>query len=260
FPLTLRANEYIYGGGFSGVVNVYKERLDFCGRSGCVVGVPVSGADQCKFNPQNGKIYTTIGQMINAFSWTVPKGQCVLAFQSGDRHICGYKEETCESDNDCGGHTYGKFECSGRTLQEYGCKSFGQIQPLQKDRLPVDSNWGKDSSESLFGKRCEVKSTRQVSCCGDTDCGTNFFCDRETWACKKEVECNVNTDCGVSIQCDWASKTLKKPVCTFGTCDFEETPVDCCSDVNCPSEFFCNAERKCEERVATCTTCPYECC
>ncbi len=241
-------------------VDLFINRLDFCGRAGCTVGVPVLGADQCKFNPENDKIYTTTEQLINAVSWTVPEGQCVLSQQRGDRHICGYLEESCIDNSDCTGHTFGRFECVGRTLSEYGCVSFGIAQPLEQDRLPSDPEWGKSSQESLFGKRCEVINSRQVQCCGDTDCGTNFFCDTSTWTCKADVQCTQDVDCGVSQQCDYVSKKLKEPFCNFGTCDFREQTVECCNDNNCPSGFFCNAERKCEERLATCQTCPYECC
>ena len=242
-------------------VKVYKKRLDFCGKAGCKSGVPVLGADQCTFTPENAKIYTTTNQLINAISYTVPLGECVLAFQSGNRHICGYIEESCQDDSDCGGHTYGRFECYGRTLQEYGCRSFGIQNPeLEKDRLPSDAGFGTDDNSVVSGKRCEVIRTKQVQCCGDNDCGTNYFCDRNTWTCKRKVECREDADCGVSVQCDWATKTLKTPVCRNGICEFSEIPVECCSDVNCPSGYYCTEDRKCKERVATCTECPYECC
>jgi hypothetical protein len=241
-------------------INAYKLRLDFCGRAGCTVGVPVLGADGCHFNPEKAKIYTTANQLINAVSYTVPKDTCVLSFQSGDRHICGYAEESCQSNSDCGGHTYGDKECNGRTLQTYGCISFGNPTSLEKDRLPSESGWGTDSSQTLFGKRCEIISSQQVQCCGDTDCGVNYFCDRSTWTCKQNVQCTSDYNCGTSIQCDYTVKKLKKPICSSGQCAFQETPVDCCLDLNCPTGYYCTAERKCAEKVAVCLECPYECC
>lgn len=242
-------------------IKVYKRRLDFTGGAASTTGIPVLGADQCHFNPEFGTVYDpNSGQKIQQTSQTVPLFECMLSYQAGNRHICGYAEETCQMDSDCGGHTYGNFECIGRTLQEYGCREFGTPEPFEQDRLPSDSNWGRDSSQVLFGSRCEIKSAKQVQCCGDNDCGNNFFCDRDTWTCKEEVECIRDTDCGVSEQCDFTIPALKKPTCNSGICGFDETQVDCCSDVNCPSGQFCDANKECKVRQAACTECPYECC
>lgn len=263
-PKDVSPLDYVMGGATLGnniVMKVYTLRLDFCGRAGCTVGVPVLGADQCKFNPENGKIYTTAQQLINAVSYTVPEGQCVLSFQRGDRFICGYKEETCNGDSDCGGHTYGNYECSGRTLQKYGCVSFGESQPLERDRFPSEAGWG-SSQETTFGRRCEIISAEQVQCCGDSACGSNAFCDiGNTWTCKQQVQCYQDVDCGVTQQCDYVSKKLKTPRCRNGQCTYDEVSVECCNDQNCPAAgYFCNANRKCEERLVSCIPCPYECC
>jgi len=244
-------------------LRIWKRRLDFTGSSASQTGVPVLGADQCHFNPEDGKVYDVdTEKKIQAVSYTVPLFECILSFPPGldNRKICGYKEESCSRDSDCGEHTYGNFECSGRTLKEYGCVSFGKLTSLEKDRLPSDNEWGKSNSESLFGNICDVVSAKQVQCCGDTDCGTNFFCNRETWTCKEKVICSKDTDCGVSEQCDFTISSLKKPICNLGICDFKETNVECCSDVNCPGGYYCNTNRECKERIAVCVECPYECC
>lgn len=240
-------------------VKVYEQRLDFCGKAGCTQGVPVLGADGCKFNPLDGKVYTTTKSLINAISYTVPLKQCVLSW-TGNRYICGNKEESCSSDSDCGEHTYGRFECSSRTLQEYGCVEFGTPIPLERDRLPDESGWGSESPQILFGQRCDIISAKQVQCCGDTDCGLNYFCDRTSWTCKREVSCRQNSDCGVSIQCDIYTKQLKTPICRSGQCTFDTVGVECCGDENCPIGYYCTADRKCSERIAVCQLCPFECC
>jgi len=242
-------------------VTVYEDRLDFCGKSGCGVGVPVWGADGCTFHPANDKVYTTTGSLKSGqVSYTVPSGSCVLAFQSGDRHICGYLEETCSSDGDCGGHTYGNQECYGRKLQTYGCRTFGKTVAEERDRLPGDFGWGSSSSEVLGGSRCEIIKAENVQCCGDNDCGTEFFCDTSTFTCEKEVECTHDYDCGVSVICDYTSLQLKNPICIFGECSHAKKNVDCCIDRNCPSGYFCDSNYKCEKSIVPKRVCPYECC
>ena len=240
-------------------------RLDFCGRAGCTVGVPVAGADQCTFHPNLNTVYESTSSLtgkVSTISYTVPIESCVLAFQSGDRHICGYKEEACNWDADCTGHTYGNVECYARTKQTYGCRSYGT--PISEhDRGPFDTGWGSDSSQTslnTFGKRCEIIKAEQVQCCGDTDCGTNFFCDVSDFTCKESVECTEDYQCGVSVQCDFSTKTLKTPVCRAGKCAFDEVSVDCCNDQQCPSGYFCNVNKECEKRVVIKKQCPFECC
>ena len=109
----------------------YSSKLVFCGKSGCTSGIAVTGADKCKFNPDGGTIYTSTSALYGkqtVSSYTVPylpPTNCVLAWQSGNRHICGYAEESCSVDADCGGHTYGNKECNARTLQTYGCRNYG---------------------------------------------------------------------------------------------------------------------------------------
>lgn len=256
-------------------VKITNYQLGFCGRSGAVgedvtCGVPVSGADGCKFNPTNGKVYTStnsLSGLTNVYSYTVPLGNCVLAFQSGDRHVCGYKEESCSSDSECTGHTFGDKECTGRTLQTYGCASFGNTI-VGGDRSPSDMGWGSDaqqSSSNTFGKRCNIISAQTVQCCGDTDCGTNMVCDTSTFTCKQanQVQCttdNVAITCGVSQICDWTTKQMKKPICSSGRCDYKTDTVECCLDVNCPTGYYCNAEKKCTISQVAKQSCIKECC
>lgn len=245
-------------------VKVYSEDLVFCGRAGCTIGVPVLGADGCTFNPsatyKDGKL---VSYKTSSTSYTVGLGSCLLTFVSGDRHICGNIEEQCETDNDCRGHTYGNYECIGRTLQEYGCRTFSKpsyledysggyaYKPFQGD------NDGQESDLS----RCEIVSTRSVQCCGDTDCGSNAFCDTNDWTCKETAECNQDADCGVSIQCDINTKQLKQPDCSLGKCSFDIIQeVECCGDSDCAVGFFCSNEYDCLESIPTKTQCPFECC
>lgn len=248
-------------------MTVYKSQLDFCGRAGCTQGVQVSGADGCKFNPPLGIIYTTTSSLtgkVQTNSYTTPLSSCILSFNSGDRHICGYKEETCSADTDCTGHTYGTKECLGRTLQTYGCRSFGTTI-TGGDRTPSDNGWGSDALQTTantFGKRCEIISATNVQCCGDTDCGLSYVCDTKSFTCKpaEQVQCSNNYDCGVSTQCDYVGLKLKTPRCSAGKCGYSEQAVDCCNDNNCPVNNFCNEDHECEAKTAGIDLCPFECC
>lgn len=246
-------------------IDVYDEELIFCGRAGCTIGVPVSGADDCTFNPsatyKDGKL---VDYEVSATSYTVNRNDCLLTFVPGDRHICGNVEESCATDADCRGHTYGNFECIGRTLQEYGCRTFSKpwyleeysngyaYKPFQGDNDGIEPDLS----------RCEIVNTRTVQCCGDTDCGSNAFCDvGNTWTCKETAECTQDYDCGVSIQCDINLKQLKKPICSIGRCTYDIVQeVDCCSDSDCAIGYFCSNEYTCLESVPHKTTCPFECC
>ena len=249
-------------------VSSWDYKLGFCGRSGAVgeevsCGVTVPGSDQCTFHPKNDKIYSLTGALqTNLISYTVPLGQCVLSFQSGDRHICGYMEEQCSVDTDCGGHTYGNQECYARRLQTYGCRDFGKIIS-EHDRLPDESGWGADASSTIantFGSRCEVIKTESVQCCGDADCGTNMFCDINTFTCQKEVQCTKDYDCGVSVVCDYSTLKLKSPKCIMGTCGYATESVDCCYDKDCAEGYYCASDYTCDKRITVKKYCPFQCC
>lgn len=263
----MQPNEYIFtksGQTKANIQNkVYKEQLYFTGKSASTIGVQVSGADGCKFNPEGDTIYSETGskQTVTG-SYTVPARECILSYQRNNRWICGYLEEQCDSDDDCGGHTYGNQECMGRTLQTYGCVEFGSTVS-ERDRLPFESGWGSNNpqtSSNTFGKRCEITSAQQVQCCGDTDCGSSMFCDTSDFTCKTEVECTKDSDCGVSVICDWTTKELKTPKCSGGKCDYDTESVECCLDTNCPAGYYCTADKECAESVVEKKECPSECC
>lgn len=240
---------------------VYKNQLIFCGRAGCTTGVPISSSN-CVLTESQGTIFTTNGQNVG-LSYTVPSGSCVLSWHSGDRTICGNLEEQCDSDSDCSGHTYGNKECTGRTLQTYGCNNLGLPsgvtqsgnQLIGKEIIPGISN----PSYSGATSRCEIVSSSQVQCCGDTDCGSNFFCDKTSFTCKENVECTKNYDCGVSEQCDYSENKLKTPICSSGKCTYKEESVDCCLDTNCPTGYTCS-NNKCEQKSIVKINCPNQCC
>ncbi len=244
-------------------VDTYQGKLSFCGRSGCAVGVAVSGADQCKFNPPGSKIYTSsaLTNPINTASYSVPIGNCILSWQGNDRHICGYKEESCYTDSDCQGTV-----CNARTKQTYGCKNYGTTI-ITHDTLDNSGSAGGNSldeeknSLNTFGKRCEIISAVQVQCCGDNDCGSSYRCSSSnTCVPIEQVECDENSDCGVSQVCDWTNNLLKAPICTAGKCSFKTEQVGCCLDANCPASYYCSIERKCEKSVTGLQLCPFECC
>lgn len=246
---------------------VNSQSLTFCGRAGCTIGVPIK-SDSCTFNTgdehNDGKIYNSNGVVLGT-SYTVPVSQCVLSWQSGDRHICGNVEEVCSADTDCNGHTYGNYECNARTLQKYGCRQLSLPAGITKDSSGYFGGDSLINSQKNYGtvtkSRCEITSAVTVQCCGDADCGSNMFCDRDTWTCQKTVECAHDYDCGVSTQCDISTLKLKKPVCTSGECEYQIVQsVNCCSDNDCSDGYFCNSKYRCEESVNPKVACPFQCC
>lgn len=280
FPITIKAGEYAYFERTATLTyNAFTNKLFFCGRAGCDTGIPVLGADGCTFqtnkdiyDPKTGSL---LKESIGTISYTVNNEECVLSYQQGDRHICGNLEEQCTQNSDCIGHTYGNFECSGRTLQEYGCRQLKNVLPLGVQSTNGEYEfYNTPQKQGNFGtvplSRCEITSAKQVQCCGDTDCGSDAFCDNNpssstAWTCRPKgtVQCTQDADCGVSQQCNINKLEIQKSICNQLTkkCDYKKIEsVECCSDSNCPSGYFCDNDRKCKESSKAKTTCPFECC
>lgn len=257
---------YAYTTGQATLLNikVYEQQAIFTGRAGSTVGVPVPGADGCTINPsatyKDGKL---VDYDLSGTSYLVPSGDCVMNWVPGDRHICGNIEEKCSEDSDCGGHTYGTYECNGRTLQKYGCKKLSKpyyLEEYSNGYAYTPFSVTEDGSESPLS-RCEVISTTTVQCCGDNDCGSNAFCDvGKTWTCKASVQCEKNSDCGSSVIKDVATSSLKTPICKLGKCDYKIEKKDCVDDANCPNGYFCDTDYTCKESAVTKISCPFECC
>ena len=250
---------------------VKNQKLVFTGRAANVQGGVTIKSDSCVFNPgdphNDGKIYSGSGGILSngQTSYTVPAGECVLSWQAGDRHICGDVDERCSIDTDCVGHTYGNKECYARTLQTYGCTQLPL--PFGITKL-IDGYFGGDSlisNQKKYGvvpaSRCEIKSAVPVQCCGDTDCGSNMFCDKTTFTCKNNVGCTSDSYCGVSTQCKFDTLELVKPACVAGQCTYQKVKdISCCYDANCPVGYFCNNDYTCEQSSNSTKICPFECC
>jgi len=263
----LKPGEYLwinYGFGVNVQNKVYKEKLFFTGRAGSTIGVPVSGADGCTFNPTaTYKDGDLVEYDVSGTSYVVPGGQCIQTFVPGDRHICGNIEEQCADNSDCGGHTYGNQECIGRNLQTYGCTKFGLPYYLETygSAIAYKPFEGDNDGDESALSRCELVSSKTVQCCGDNDCGSNAFCDKSTWTCEATAQCGQDSDCGSSEQCDRNDMIIKKPVCVGGSCGFETLKdVDCCIDTDCPSGYFCDNEKTCKESAIHKINCPFDCC
>ena len=273
----LLPSEHIYGFATLGVdqltvtIEKHVNGLIFTGRSGYDLGVPVLGADGCTFNPtatrNDGKL---VEYDVDKTSYTISPSDCMLSFVPGDRHMCGTLEEQCSNYNDCSTHSYGNYECIGRTLQEYGCKQIAKPWFLEeyggslsfKPFSVVDEK--AELNKLPSNSRCEIITGETVQCCGDTDCGSNAFCDvGKTWTCQESAECDSDSDCGVSQQCDRDSKTIKKPVCNLqsGKCEKESIKdVECCSTEDCPDKYFCGIDNTCQESTVPKVDCPFSCC
>lgn len=249
-------------------VKTFEKRLGFCGKSGTVgqgisCGIKVSGADGCHYNPAGSYIFSETGNKIHVPEfYTVPLHDCILSWQ-GQRTICGNLEETCDRDSDCTGYEFGNQECTGRTLQTYGCVKFGKWDaPVERDRLAgIDSDFGQTDTSTIGGQRCDIVDADPVQCCHGGDCGPGLFCDiGDTWTCVEEQECRQDSDCGVETTCDWTTKEIVEPECRSGSCEEDRTKVDCCNDGNCPSGLFCDTNHKCKQSIIPKDECPHTCC
>jgi hypothetical protein len=264
-PAGYKIYYYSNNGQSSLTVKFTRQRLAFTGRAASGSGgVPVK-SDSCSFTTSKGTIKGSDGADLGT-SYTVPLGDCVLSWQSGDRHICGNLEEKCDLDTDCASHTYGNNECTGRTLQTYGCKKYD----IPSNVAYIDGQYRYTGYDNIVGSstfngiisRCEITSAVNVQCCGDTDCGSSFVCDKNSWTCKPaaQVECTRASDCGVSTQCDYITKKIKTPTCTSNKCGYSEKAVDCCIDSNCAADKYCAADNKCELKTDIIKECAFECC
>jgi hypothetical protein len=230
--------------------------LQFTGRSASTTGVTISSSS-CVLTESAGTIYTKLGVNLNTLSYTVPLGECVLSWHSGDRTICGNLEEDCKADTDCIGHTYGNKECYARTLQTYGCNQLPLPSGVTSSSgilLGGDLLAGSSKTYSGVKSRCEIKSATTVQCCGDTDCGSNMVCDNtqatSTFTCEpKGVVCTQDSQCGVSTQCDYSTLKLKTPTCISGQCAFKTKDVECCYDSGCPDDSTCTIDKVCQKKI-----------
>jgi hypothetical protein len=197
----------------------------------------------------------------------VPYGECYYYTTDSMRQIIGDTCEQCSSDDDCvAGHTYkyyynGKYYGAEATtatqISLYGCKNYGQ-RCVNKDVLP---SIGEKCFAYAIDSRCEVIATVPVQCIpGSSTCGTNAFCDPNTFTCKSTAECVYDWECGTGTTCDYTTKTLKTPKCSSGKCTWVTQSVECCYDVNCPDGYMCSQEHKCVKIINPKTNCPYECC
>lgn len=261
-------NVYRFDGLRNLIIERSEDKLVFCGSSGCTQGTQVLGANGCTFNPT--ATYDSSGNLVkyekSDTSYTVPSGAtgCILSWQRGNRHICGNVEEQCNTNSDCIGHTYGNVECTARTKQTYGCVNLGLpsgIIQQGSEYLFYNTPSNSRSNTDVTKSRCEIISAETVQCCGDTDCGSNAFCNTATFTCEDEISCSQDVDCGVSQQCNIIEKELQKPSCSLGTCDFKKVQdVECCSESDCAENQMCDIDYKCKEKGDIKKNCPHECC
>lgn len=227
----------------------------------------------CTFNP--GATYTNIGKLLtydpDETSYVLQLGDCKQVWEAGDRHICANLEEQCDTDTDCGGHTYGNYECQGgNKLIYYGCTQLNIPSSLTtySDGVAYSPFSSEQSDQDLVKSRCELvpSQSRDVGCCSDAVCGSNAFCDTDTWTCETTKECTTDDDCktgGLDTECDFNIKQLKEAVClSDGTCGWDKKQdIECCSDIDCSSGYFCDTDYKCKESIpGTKQNCPNECC
>jgi hypothetical protein len=260
----------------------YRYRLFWCGKSSCaaqMAGTPVAGASGCSFVPSTigvgERVYDDNGNLLDPDYkglYTVPPGRSYQYTSYSLRRVCGNTGETCESNSDCadmypykinyGGDWYGVTFSAGQMLF-YGCKKTEQVC--------MDKDIGQNIDECLqYNQKsyCDTVIFSGVECIPDSDtCGPSAVCKQTgptSFECVPydQKECDYNWQCGQAISCDWSTipNTLKQPVCQGGRCATLDTPVECCYDTNCPSNYYCDSDHTCKERVVPKAPCPYTCC
>jgi len=249
----------------------YHQRLAWCGDAACDAGkTGISIVDGSCSYPFEGDVYDSSYKKIQPLSefipsnsifpqnaYTVPVGECYLAKKS--RHICGYTNEMCSSDEDCKkGHKYIYnglgAECHTGMLQLYRCQ--------KEVCLKQDPKGNCIEGRQSF---CTVAQTITVECCpGAGSCGFGQVCDPNTFRCKpaQQVECTDDFDCdGWQTRCDRDKKEIGGNKCINGKCQWvAQKKVECCFDDDCPEGYYCNADYKCVKAPEEKLPCPWECC
>lgn len=231
-----------------------------------VTGVSVIGSDKCTF-VTNDAIYNqqgalTRGPTPSEQSYTVPEGNAYLVVRN-ERFICGQKAAECSIDSDCAtGHTFiytdaqgNKFgaEASAGSLQLYGCVKTPAPTQDQFNIFPQESQ---SNNQFNYGARCTTIKTQTVSCIpGSATCGSNAVCDVNTFTCKSsgEVSCSQDRDCGVGEVYDQQTKSFYQFVCRnpgtiLSRCDRQFLrQVECRSSTECPANWYCDSDFRCKE-------------
>lgn len=235
-------------------ITIYGQKLVECAGGDCALpgsgGIAVIGANGCSFS-LSGFSQNEISNDAK-LSGTVPVGSCFKVPES--RHICGNVDEKCQSDTDCKlGHSlvYNNLgaECRGTLLEWYGCRKY--------NGTGTGGIW-------QAGTRCEVIGTKYVQCCPTAgSCGTSATCDPNTFTCKSssQVSCTYDWECGTQTYCDRDTKTLTRDACSSGKCSKQYIrSVSCCYDSDCLNGYYCTAEHVCKQLETEKTTCPKTCC
>lgn len=262
---------------------IWDYKLCDCQLGPCGVPCPaVPGSTNCGFVTgddiflENGLVEANgVNIGFGQFSYTVPFNDCYSYYPETNRHDIGNTCEACDNTNDCASkypdrYTYNGKEfgavCSGNSVQLYDCLATGASVCTQWNDANENNQHDPGETCEKYGKktRCDLYLDIPVQCCpGTSSCGPNAFCDSD-YVCKQTADCPGGQDfeCGQNVQCDFVSTTLKTPWCRPDkSCDFKEQDVECCSDVNCPSGYYCDfPDYTCKVKPTTKQPCPYDCC
>lgn len=265
------ANNLIYNYNIP-LIKIFSPQLMWCKDAPCpddttygIRGLTVEGADGCGFDPES-RVYSDTGSLVSAGTneYSITNGECYLSAKS-ERQPCGTNCSECNTHADCAlGHSlrYQEkgAECSTGLLKIYGCKP--QSAPSEIDRFFNNIFNTKTIGSLNTFNTCGVIDTKPVSCCPNSDsCGTNRFCDLATFTCKETAQCSYDWNCGVVETCDRTTMTLKKPACQSGQCVSSVVrSVECCLTLDCPTNYFCDADKKCKEKTIGKQECPFSCC
>jgi hypothetical protein len=268
FPMQISKGQSIFSDRATSIsFRVYNTRLAYTGASSdAFAGIPVQGSQSCVWDLSLGKPADKNFNPLS-LSYTVPPNDCILS-KAGTQSLCGNIYDECSSDDDCNGYPInGNQVCTGNTLMTYRC--------LNKNGLPSgvsEVSGGKyvgqptitpdPNKYSGTGKVCTVDQTlnHPVSCCPSSNiCGTNAFCNPETFNCEPTIKCSVNSDCNTAPKCDFVNLVSEVPYCNAGSCDFKKKAVECCVDANCAVTQSCT-NNVCKDLPNKVDVCPFGCC
>lgn len=203
-----------------------------------------------------------------------------------EKEICNVVgADTCGNvGGDCGGHGFdydgdgvAEAECEVNTLKIYGCRQLFDFEKTAEycleGGISVDTTAGSSvytGSCTKWAGKCVIVETKpnQMSC---GYCGENAVWDPATRTCKPAIktECTTALDCadpfgGITTFCNRDLKTLTQLQCVLNKCSrVDLQAVECCTDSDCPSGFFCDRISnlyKCKEQTTPKKECPTDCC
>ncbi|MCK4730740.1 MAG: hypothetical protein KAT28_05470 [Candidatus Aenigmarchaeota archaeon] len=250
----------------------YKYNLRRTGRAGSCVGLDVSGAIGCGFNPEGSqyRIYNQNSKNYVNSDFELTDNECYRITSEGDKRKCGSTCDECKTDLDCANlypnqynlneKTYGGY-CQNGEIVLYGCVGTGKKVCMKYD--DINKNHIREQNEKCYEenekKKCGLvkRITTGIECCTSDDCQGvgDYYCnwiDDTHSKCELNAQCQRDSDCGTATKCDRQTMQIKEPYCDSEKQCSEKVlkKVECCKDSDCQGGFYCTSDYQCKETPA----------